>query len=393
MLALRIDKVIKTRTKDSLLDYYGPPEWAELVERETVQSGEQLINDAQHLMNSIDDQGFEPRRVTFLTKQLKALETVCRRLNDEFFTMSDEVSLLFDIDVNWLPETTFEQAYTMYDEALPGHGSVETRLKHWKEHYQLPTNKIGLLPELVQMAVMESRQRMRAYIDLPENEKIEVQTFTDQPFRALAHYQGNYHSRILINTSIPFNLADLLYVVCHEGYPGHLAEYVLKEEYLVKKKGYFEQNVSFLLSPSFVISEGLALLAHELVFPSDEAQNWLSEQIFPRVGIKPDTTNLLKVQRANDLLMGVRCNAAFMLREGKPEHEIISYLMKYALLDHQQALFQLQSLKRPFCEAYIFTYFYGRQLLQTLLSGPRKHAILGRLLTEQVTPSELLLIE
>ena len=393
MLALRIGKAIKTRTKDSILDYYGPPEWAELVDRESSQSGEQLINDAQRLMNSIGDQGFEPQRATYLTKQLQAFETVCRRLNDEIFAMNDEVSLLFDIDVNWIPETTFEQAYTMYDEALPGHGSIAARLQQWKERYQLPTEKIGLLPELVQMAVMESRQRMRAYIDLPESEKIEVQTFTDKPFRALAHYQGNYHSRILINTSIPFNMADLLYVVCHEGYPGHLAEYVLKEEYLVKKKGYFEQNVSFLLSPSFVISEGLALLAHELVFPSDEAEKWLSEQIYPKVGIQPDTTKLRMVQRANDLLMGVRCNAAFLLREGKPEHEIISYLMKYALLDHKQALLQLQSLKRPFCEAYIFTYFYGRQLLQPLLGGPRKHAILRRLLTEQVTPSQLSMIE
>jgi hypothetical protein len=148
-----------------------------------------------------------------------------------------------------------------------------------------------------------------------------------------------------------------------------------------------------LLSPSFVISEGLALLAHELVFPSDEAEKWLSEQIYPKVGIQPDTTKLRMVQRANDLLMGVRCNAAFLLREGKPEHEIISYLMKYALLDHKQALLQLQSLKRPFCEAYIFTYFFGRQLLQPLLGGPRKHAILRRLLTEQVTPSQLFMIE
>ncbi len=159
-----------------------------------------------------------------------------RRLNGEVFTMSEEVSLLFDLDVKWIPETTFEQAYSMYDEALPGHGSVATRLKQWKEHYQLPTDKMELLPELIHMAVMESRQRLRAYIELPANEKIEVETFTNKPFRALAHYKGNYRSSILVSTSVPFNVADLLYVVCHEGYPGHLAEYVLKEENLVQKK-------------------------------------------------------------------------------------------------------------------------------------------------------------
>ena len=35
-------------------------------------------------------------------------------------------------------------------------------------------------------------------------------------------------------------MADLLYVACHEGYPGHLAELVLKEERLAKGSDTYE---------------------------------------------------------------------------------------------------------------------------------------------------------
>jgi hypothetical protein len=205
----------------------------------------------------------------------------------------------------------------------------------------------------------------------------------------MAHYLGNHQSRILINPDIPFNLADLLYVVCHEAYPGHLAELILKEEHLIKRQGYHEQQVSFLLTPPFVISEGLALWAHELIFPEEEAAIWLAEQIYPAVGIISDGTQLSKVQQATDLLWGVQCNAALMLDDGHRVDDVIQYLIQYALLDKETAQRTLRGLQLPFCEAYIFTYYYGRQLLEPWLKGSQRDTIIKRLLTQQILPSDL----
>jgi hypothetical protein len=92
---------------------------------------------------------------------------------------------------------------------------------------------------------------------------------TGEPFLALAEYWGDLRSRV-VSTDRPFNMADLLYVACHEGYPGHLAEIVLKEKHLGGEKSYAEELVSFLPTPRFVVSEGLAPWAREVAFPGTE---------------------------------------------------------------------------------------------------------------------------
>lgn len=46
-------------------------------------------------------------------------------------------------------------------------------------------------------------------------------------------------------------------------------------------------------------------------------------------------------------------------------------------------------MQRPFAEAYVFCYHYGRKLLEPGMLGPDRDAFVGRLLTEQVCPSDL----
>jgi hypothetical protein len=63
--------------------------------------------------------------------------------------------------------------------------------------------------------------------------------------------------------------------------------------------------------------------------------------------------------------------------------------MKYKLLPDEHAQKALEFLKSPFCEAYVFTYYYGKQLMQPWLQGPDRHAVFRRFLTEQISPSDL----
>jgi hypothetical protein len=131
-------------------------------------------------------------------------------------------------------------------------------LRVWKKRHELPRWKGRLLPELFERAILEARRHTDAIFGLPEGEEVTFGALKGQPFLALAEYRGGLRSRVLVNTDRPFNVADLLYVACHEGYPGHIAEIVLKETRLVEEKGYVEELVSFLPTPRFVVSEGLA---------------------------------------------------------------------------------------------------------------------------------------
>lgn len=385
MLVLGIGKAVKDETEDILYDYYGEISMEEQVNREAALSGKELLNEAIELAEKLPDQGFDGNRTMFLDKQLTALETVCRRLSGERFSIREEAKQYFGLDISWVPESEFEAAVEIYNKVLPGSGSVRERLLQHRNKYELPQNKRHLLPEMLQLAVIETRERTDRIIKLPTGEKTDIVPITGKPVKAMAQYLGNYRSAIMVNTGIPFYMPELLSIVSHEGYPGHIAEIILKEEYLIKKKGCYEQQVGFLLTPPYVISEGIALLAMQSIFEPGEAECWMSENIYPKLGMEGDIEDLAAVQKATDLLRGAWCNAALMLDDGCAEHEAADYIMKHTLCNEQNAHHAVRSLKRPFCESYIFTYYYGRKLLEASLCGPDKKEKLRRLLTEQLT--------
>jgi hypothetical protein len=389
VLALRLNKATQQSTPYAPVEEYQPPEWHEQVLHEPVQPADLLVRNAQELQETLPLQQFESRRRAYLAKQLRALETVSRRLQGEHFSLQEEVRRCYDLDVDWLPESTFEQAYALYDEALPGRDSIAERLHQWQASFTLPPEKTSLLPSFFQRALTEAKLRTQTLVPLPADAQTEIQTIVDRPARAMARYLGNHRSRVYLNPAVPFPLTDLFYVLCHEGYPGHLAEFVLKDEVLIQQRGYLEEQVLLPCSPRYVISEGLALLAHEMVFAPGEAEAWLAEHIYPEAGMRSDHSDLTKIHRAKDLLFGVSCNAAWLLSEGRPDDEVLVYLVRYALVSEEAARRELASLQRPFSRGNIFTYFHGRRLLSPILQGPQRKARLYQLLTEQTAPSDL----
>ena len=370
ILALRVNKALWQRTAYQPVEEYQPPEWEEQVRHEPIHPADLLLQDAQQLQESLPLQPFEPKRSAYLTKQLCALETMSRRLLGERFSLQEQARRCYDLDIDWLPESLFEQAHALYSAALPGRGSISSRLQQWQNSLTLPPEKAHLLPSFVQHALMEALLRTQAMLPMPADTNTEIQALVDRPARAMARYLGNHRSRVYLNPAVPFPLTDLFYVLCHEGYPGHLAEFVLKDEVLIHGRGYLDERVLLPCSPRYVISEGLALLAHEMIFGPGEAEAWLTEHIYPEAGIDPDHCDLTKIHRARDLLFGVSCNASWLVEEGRPEGEVLDYLMRYGLLNEEAACRELAGLQQPFYEANIYTYFHGRRLLAAPAARP-----------------------
>ncbi|HEY1390127.1 MAG TPA: hypothetical protein VGF38_16440 [Ktedonobacterales bacterium] len=391
LLAFRMEKAIRKFTDSRFVDYYyGPPEWKAEAEAETEREPSALVRDAMALEDTLAEQGFEAHRATYLEKQLIALETVCRKLHGETFTLEDEVRRCFDIHPERIPESQFEQGLAILDETLPGAGSLPDRLHAWRKRYQLAPEQSDVLLSLLQRAAAEARRRTQTIIDLPSDEGIEMRTVNDQVYIGDNQYLGNYHSRVDVNTDLPTDVSGLLIFVCHEGYPGHHTEFVMKEQRLYRERGYLEQAIFPIIGPQAVISEGIARSACEMIFTPDEADYWLAEHIYPEAGIEPDTIDIAQLHAAQELLdYPVMGNAAFLLHEGRSDDEVTRYLMKYMLETEEQARKFLDFLKVPFQEAYIFTYFYGSQLMKPWLEGSDRVSAFRRFLTEQVYPSEL----
>jgi hypothetical protein len=390
LLQFRIDKVIRKFTEYRFVDYYyGPPEWKALIDTEEETPATELVRAAMALADSLPAQGFESHRAKYLGKQVLALETVCRKLNGEKFTLEDEVQRCFDIRPSRVPEAQFEQAHALLDGILPGEGSIYERRQRLRMRYELAREKSGLLIRFMQRAMVEARRRTLEFVPLPQNEEVELQTVTDQAFGGENWYLGNYHSRVELNTDLPTPMGWLLDLICHEGYPGHHTEFVLKEQHLYRGRGYMEESIAPIISPQSVISEGIATSAFEMVFTPDEAEQWAAEHLYPEAEIEPVACDLVKLSKASELLEAIEGNAAFMLNEGRSDEEVKQYLMKYQMLPDEYAQKALEFLKSPFREAYVFTYYYGKQLMSPLLQGPDRHNVFRRFLTEQLCPSDL----
>ena len=390
LLQFRMDKAIRKFTESRFVDYYyGPPEWKATVEDEAETPAIDLVRAAMALTDALPAQGFEERRAKYLEKQVLALETVCRKLNGERFPLEEEVQRCFDIRPTWIAETQFEQGLELYDEVLPGVGSLADRLRALMNRYELARGKTRLLIGFMQRALTEARRRTRAFVELPPGEEVELQTVSDKVFGGENWYLSNYHSRVELNTDLPTNMGELMYFISHEAYPGHHTEFVLKEQHLYREQGYMEAAISPIICPQSVISEGIATSALEMIFTPDEAEQWLSKHIYPEAGIEPIAIDLAKLVKAEELTRSILGNAAFMLNEGRSDKEVKQYLLKYTMLPDEYIQKQVEFLKVPFQEAYIFTYFYGKQLMQPWLQGADRQEAFRRFLTEEVCPSEL----
>lgn len=387
-LQFRMDKSIRTFTESRFVDYYyGPPEWKAAVEQEAETPAPGLVRAATRLLDTLPAQDFEQHRARYLSKQLIALETVCRKLNGETFGLEDEVQRCFDIRPTWTPETLFEEAHALLDEVLPGQGSIFERQQALRNRYILPDT--GLTLDFMRQAMSEARRRVLAFVDLPEGEEVELAVVSDKVFGGENWYLGNYRSRVELNTDLPTNMRWLMDLVCHEGYPGHHTEFVMKEQHLYRELGYLEQAISPIICPQSVISEGIATSAFDMVFTLAESEQWAREHLYPAAGIEPIEIDTEKFRRAGELMEGIDGNARFMLSDGRPDDEVKQYLMRYRLIPEEYARKDLEFLRDPFREAYVFTYFYGRRLMKPWLQGDDRQQVFKKFLTEQICPSDL----
>ncbi len=244
--------------------------------------------------------------------------------------------------------------------------------------------------DCLELAREETWRRTAAFVELPADEGVEVRLTSGQPWSAYNWYLGGGRSLIEFNTDLPLNALNLLGTFAHEGYPGHHTEATLKEIELYQQRGYAEQAAMLLHSPAAVISEGIATTAVEIIFPNGSHHDWNAEVLLPAAGLPVEpglADRLRRISTAADALCYVNGNAAILYHTGLINKAgAIDYMQTYGLTTPERAAKSVSFFTHPLFRAYIFTYSVGYDLI-TATADPV--ATFGRLLTEQVLPSEL----
>jgi hypothetical protein len=369
--------------------YFGPDEW----KAESTQDGEIPLRDlterVARLSNDVSEaDDLDAQRRDFLARQLTAMQMSLRLLSGETVSLAEEVQALYDVSPQWKDESNFEQAHRDLDEVFPGSGSLHERRKAWKSSLEIPTNKVR---ELLPYIMDTLRERTRRKFDLPAGESFTVEFVSDQPWSAYNWYLGNARSRIDINTDLPMTIYTLPALIAHEAYPGHHTELSIKEQKLIREKGYVENYVNLINSPSCVVAEGIATAALETVFSDEELEDWFRSELLPRAGLAHrDARNIMAFFKATEKISGLSGNAAFMLHDQKKSaEEIIAYSQKYGLFSDKEAKQGMKFISNPLYRSYTFTYHVGYDMLKQLFAKKDRDTYFKRLLEEPVTPSQI----
>ncbi len=379
--------------------YLGPAEWREEAQRAKPTLSEIRSRAAQ----LVDALGADPARDTdemtrlrqrALRKNVEALAARVEMLGGKKFSFDEESRVLFDAVAPIKSEAEFQTILDELARLLPGEGSLLDRYEAFHKQFEIPPDR---LDPVFQAAIAECRARTTRFIALPEQESFEVEYVTDKPWNAYNWYEGDYHSLIQLNTSLPIYIGDAVGLACHEGYPGHHVNNILWERDLLRGRGWIEFALYPLFGPQSVINEGSAEYGIRMAFPGQERVAFEREKLFPLAGLDPARADAY--QQVRDLVEELdyaRNEAARRHLDGEfDQQQTIDWLERYALVSAPRAERNVQFIEKY--RSYVINYNLGKDLVRHYIEtsgGPnpspeRSWQDFERLLASPLTPSDL----
>lgn len=379
--------------------YYGPPEWRTAADQAR-RPLDAIRADAESLVAAL---GAAPPagadelarlRHTYLQKQLVALVARAGMLGGERLTFDQESRRLYDAVAPTHPEAYFRERLDRLDAVLPGTGPVAARYQAFRAGFVIPPERVDTV---FRAAVAACRARTLRHVALPDAESFVIEYVTDRPWSGYNWYQGNYHSLIQVNTSLPIHVDRALDLACHEGYPGHHVYNASLEQRLVRERGWPEFSVYALFSPQSLIAEGSANHGLAMAFPGAERTAFERDSLFPLAALDPaGAEGYYRVQALVQELSYAGNEAARRYLDGAMDADAAAaWLEQYALMSPEAARQRVRFFDRY--RSYVINYNLGQDLVRAHVereagagaTAERRWAVFAELLSSPRVPSGL----
>ncbi len=370
--------------------YTGPAEWVEDAKQNLRPKADlataigQLLTKLEAAAPSTTEEVIRHRS---LLAKVRALDVRIRILNGETFSFAEEAFLLFGINVPAYDFSKFDKILDELDKAVPGSGSLHSRIDQAYDAAFIPEDKVLLVFE---RALKECRQRTLQHIDLPTTEQIQLE-FDDEVWGAMQEYLGDTISRIQVGQASTLTAGGAVNLACHEGYPGHHVQMVLLDQHYLKDRLWKEHYVYPLHSPAALIIEGGAMFAPVLAFPGDELYEFQRDVLAPLAGLDADNLRLLdKLDAVRIQLGGAQVAIVQLYLDGDiSREEAIEKLERYVFMGRAAAEKSLGFYDEY--RSYIVNYTIGAAAVAAYVESnssteSERWAAYQRLIMEQVFP-------
>ncbi|MFW9825680.1 MAG: hypothetical protein ACFFE4_22250 [Candidatus Thorarchaeota archaeon] len=387
-LALRIDKHNK-----GYVDYYiGPEDIRQIVAGESKVSPNKLLNDANRLINQLDNQGYDKGRERYILKTLTSMKTMVELLLGYDIPFSELMFKLHDLEIQPIDDSELFKLKEDIDNAFEGSGTLETRMKELRIRREIPGKCVfklfGRALDIVKIKTKE------LFTDLiPEEEhvilKLVDQTKDEFNWSYYEKYLGNYCSRIEVNPNYNMYWTSFLYGSAHEGYPGHHTEFVLKE-LLYQTLSQFEHSLLLYNSPKIIISEGIGVLALNMLFNyREQAEIGLNE--FCPNRSREDSLDRLTYQnsirrRVNYIIFNLGYYAHV---EKWSKEKLFQYANSFELFSEEVIKNRIKILDDPVLSTKAFSYYSGSKLIVDKYGEFPRIQTFKELLRKPILPSDL----
>lgn len=263
--------------------YFGPAQLAERA-RSAPPDRDALLSRAQTLLAEMQAEQLQapsPRRAR-LAAQVRSFAALIETM-DHPRSFEAEARDVYGLDAGQADADVQGALVHRLEALLPGDAPLAERVAAYRDRFVVPDARRHAVFE---RALAECRTRTLAHWPLPADERLDVE-WTDKVDAAWHHYEGGHHSRVQVNPAAVAYLGSALDIACHEGYPGHHAQFVLMDAAAGAAGLPVEDTVVLLRSPASVLREGAANYGVDLAFPLEERIAFTRDVLFPLAGFEP----------------------------------------------------------------------------------------------------------
>lgn len=369
--------------------YFGPEEWRNEA-RSSSLGLDGIVSKGRDARCSLPDRPTDSR-AKFLAKQLDALIARAEIRNGVPYSFDQESAAVYDVVAPTRPDSYYARIVQTLEPLLPGNGVLAERWEAYRSQFYVPADRVEAL---FQAATEEARARTKNFIDLPPDEKFEIELVSGQVWGAYNWYKGRARSLIQVNTDLPMTINRLVHLACHEGYPGHHVYNALLEKHMVRERDWVEFTIYPLYSPESLIAEGTAEYGVELSFTAADRLAFEQEVLYPLAGLDSSRAEeLLTIQTLVDGLGNASNEAARDFLDGRATRDQTKeWLQDFALSSPERAEKSLRFFEAH--RSYIVTYNVGEGMVRNFVerkatSASEKWRVFTSLLSQPTVPSDL----